>query len=33
VTVNIELTPHISIETDAGQTGDAGLGVNWKLDY
>jgi translocation and assembly module TamB len=31
--VEIELTPHISVETDVGANGESGVGVNWKWDY
>jgi len=33
VSVEIELTPHIGVETDIGADGQGGLGVNWKWDY
>jgi translocation and assembly module TamB len=33
VTVDIDVSRHISIETQAGQQSGTGLGVNWKLDY
>ncbi len=33
VDVQLDVTRHISIDTTAGQTNGAGVGVNWKLDY
>jgi len=33
VSVEIELTPHIAVETDMGAAGQGGVGVNWKWDY
>jgi translocation and assembly module TamB len=34
VNVQIDVTPHISLDTTAGgQTAGTGVGVNWKLDY
>lgn len=33
VSVEIELTPHIAVETDMGADGQSGVGVNWKWDY
>jgi translocation and assembly module TamB len=31
--VEVEVTPNITVETDVGSKGGAGLGLNWKLDY
>jgi hypothetical protein len=31
--VEIEIAPHISVETDVGTSGGNGLGLNWKFDY
>ena len=31
--VEIEIAPHVSVETDVGATGGNGLGLNWKMDY
>jgi autotransporter translocation and assembly factor TamB len=31
--VEVEVTPHISVETDVGGQNGSGVGVNWKLDY
>ena len=33
VSVEIELTPHIAVETDMGKNGQGGIGLNWKWDY
>jgi translocation and assembly module TamB len=33
VSVEIELTPHIGVETDTGANGQSGVGVNWRWDY
>jgi translocation and assembly module TamB len=33
VTVEVELTPNLSLESRAGTASGAGLGVNWKYDY
>ena len=33
VNVNIAVSRHISIDTEAGQSSGTGIGVNWKLDY
>jgi translocation and assembly module TamB len=33
VTVQVDVTPHISIGTEAGQQSGTGIGLNWKLDY
>jgi translocation and assembly module TamB len=31
--VEVEITPSISVETDVGSKGGAGIGLNWKKDY
>lgn len=31
--VEVKAAPHIFIESVAGETGDRGIGVNWKYDY
>ena len=31
--VEIEIAPHVSVETDVGATGGNGMGLNWKMDY
>jgi translocation and assembly module TamB len=31
--VEIEIAPHVNVETDVGATGGNGLGLNWKMDY
>ena len=31
--VQVEVTPHISIETDVGPTSGGQLGARWKYDY
>jgi translocation and assembly module TamB len=33
VDVQINATRHITVDTTAGQTSGAGVGINWKLDY
>ncbi|MBI4777072.1 MAG: translocation/assembly module TamB domain-containing protein [Deltaproteobacteria bacterium] len=33
VTVTMELTPNITLESEAGAEAGAGIGINWKLDY
>ncbi len=33
VTVEIELRPHVTVETDVGATGGSGIGLNYKYDY
>ncbi len=33
VTVEVELTPNISVESGVGQTGDSNVGVKFKWDY
>ena len=33
ISVEVELSPNISLETDAGSDANAGVGVNWKWDY
>jgi len=33
ISVEIELTPNITVETDAGLNTRGGVGVNWKWDY
>jgi len=33
VGVEVELTPHISLKSDVGQTGESDIGVNFKWDY
>ena len=33
VNVQIDVTRHISIDTQAGQASGTGLGIDWKLDY
>ena len=32
-TVQVEITPHISVEGQAGSDASTGLGINWKHDY
>jgi translocation and assembly module TamB len=32
-TVEVEITPNITVETDVGSKGGAGIGLNWKRDY
>jgi translocation and assembly module TamB len=31
--VEIEIAPHLSVETNMGANGGNGLGLNWKMDY
>jgi translocation and assembly module TamB len=31
--VEVEVTPHISVETDVGSQNGSGIGLNWKTDY
>ena len=33
VTVTVDLTRHITVDTEAGQASGSGVGINWKLDY
>ncbi|MFH1351287.1 MAG: translocation/assembly module TamB domain-containing protein [Pseudomonadota bacterium] len=33
VSVEIELTPNITVETEAGADAQGGVGINWKWDY
>jgi translocation and assembly module TamB len=33
VTVQITVRPHVTVETDLGETGDSGIGVNYSYDY
>ncbi|HEV8679776.1 MAG TPA: translocation/assembly module TamB domain-containing protein, partial [Stellaceae bacterium] len=33
VTVEIELRPRVTVETDLSQTGGSGIGLNYKYDY
>ena len=33
VSVEIEVTPDISVESDMGVDSEGGLGINWKWDY
>ncbi len=33
VSVEVELTPHLSLETEVGSDSQGGLGLNWKIDY
>jgi translocation and assembly module TamB len=33
VDVQVDVTRHITIDTTAGQSTGAGVGINWKLDY
>ena len=33
VSVEVELTPNISVESGVGQTGDSNVGVKFKWDY
>ncbi|MGF1611020.1 MAG: translocation/assembly module TamB domain-containing protein [Kiloniellales bacterium] len=33
VGVEVELTPHISVKSDVGQTGESDIGINFKWDY
>lgn len=32
-TVQVELTPNITVETEVGANAEGGAGINWKLDY
>jgi translocation and assembly module TamB len=32
-TVELELTPNISVETEVGANSEGGVGLNWKWDY
>ena len=31
--VEMEITPNISVETEVGEDAQAGVGLNWKWDY
>jgi translocation and assembly module TamB len=33
VSVEVELTPNISVESEVGIDAQGGVGVNWKWDY
>ena len=33
VSVELELTPNITVETEMGENDDSGIGMNWKYDY
>ena len=33
VTVEIELRPHLTVQGEAGQSGSAGIGLNYNYDY
>ncbi len=33
VTVQVEITPNLSLETQTGLEGNSGIGLNWKYDY
>jgi len=33
VVVEVEVRRHVTVETDLGQTGGSGLGLNYKFDY
>ena len=33
VTVNVDLTKNLSLETNVGATAESRVGVNWKWDY
>ncbi|MFH1136250.1 MAG: translocation/assembly module TamB domain-containing protein [Pseudomonadota bacterium] len=33
LTVEVEITPRLSLETDVGADAQGGLGINWKFDY
>jgi translocation and assembly module TamB len=33
VTVEIEVRPHVTVETDLSQTAGTGIGLNYKYDY
>jgi translocation and assembly module TamB len=33
VSVEVEITPNITVETEAGVDGQGGVGLNWKWDY
>ena len=32
-TVTMELTPNVTLESEAGVDAGAGIGINWKHDY
>jgi translocation and assembly module TamB len=33
VTVEVDVYPHVTVETDRSQSGGTGLGLNYKYDY
>ena len=33
VTVEVDVSHHITVDTEAGQASGSGIGINWKLDY
>lgn len=33
VSVEVELTPNLSVESEVGSDAQSGVGINWKLDY
>ena len=33
VSLEVELTPNLTVESEVGSDAQAGIGVNWKLDY
>ena len=33
LSVEIEITPNLSLETEVGSSAEGGLGLNWKIDY
>jgi hypothetical protein len=33
ITVEIEVRPHVTVETDLSQTAGTGIGLNYKYDY
>jgi translocation and assembly module TamB len=33
VTATVDVTRHITLDTEAGQASGSGVGINWKLDY
>jgi translocation and assembly module TamB len=33
ISVEVELTPNISIESEVGSDAQTGIGINWKHDY
>ena len=33
LSVEVELSPPVTLETDAGTDADAGVGINWQWDY